>query len=583
MKQFLKMVLANITAILLLGGLFIGSLLFFLMLGALSGESKRSLPDKGVLTFDNDTRILDSPTEVESGLFNFSEDKKTVTLLEALEAIKRAKTDDHIKGISLEADFLNANMTHLDDLRSAIEDFKQSKKFVFAYGNAMSQSAYYLNTIADKVYLNPVGGLELKGMGTEVYYFKEFLDKYGICMQVIRHGKYKAAVEGYLLNEMSQENQTQLSTLLGDLWSNIMPKMAARRGISPEKFNQLTDSLAGSIAEEAQANKLVDELAQYSQYTDALKSRLNLDKDDELERVPLQEYVSAKEKENREGNIAVLNAAGIITGGDDYSGISSEKYREYIQDLAEDEDIKAVVLRVNSPGGSANASDEILYELQQLGAKKPLVVSFGDYAASGGYYISMAARRIFTEPNTVTGSIGVFGTAPFFKDIANKNGIRAYQVNTNANAQYYSPVNGFSPGGISMMTRSVENTYRTFVSRVMQKRKMTFAQVDSLGGGHVWSGTRAVQNGLADQIGTLQDAISHAAKLVNLKDYTVATYPAKKSPFEEFFKDLQTEAVTDKIIERKIGKEKWQMINQMVTEDRKGQVMMQLPFQLNIR
>lgn len=577
------MVLANITAILLLGGIFIGSLLFFLMLGALSGEAKISLPDKSILTFDKDTHILDSPTEIQSGLFNLSSEKKSVTLLEALDAIKRAKTDDHIKGISLEADFLSANLTHLDDLRNALEDFKKSKKFVYAYGNSMSQPAYYLNTIADKVYLNPVGGLELKGLGTEVYYFKEFLDKYGIGMQVIRHGKYKAAVEGYLINQMSEENQTQLSTLLGDLWGNMMPKMAARRGMAPEKFSQLTDSLAGAIAGEAKANNLVDELAQYSQYTDALKSRLNLDKEDDLNRISLQDYVSAEENEDAEGNIAVLNAAGAITGGDDYSGISSEKYREYIQDLAEDDDIKAVVLRVNSPGGSANASDEILYELQQLGAKKPLVVSFGDYAASGGYYISMAARRIFTEPNTVTGSIGVFGTAPYFKDIANKNGIHAYQVNTNANSQYYSPVNGFTPGGITMMTRSVENTYRTFVSRVMQNRRMTFEQVDNLGGGHVWSGTRAVQNGLADQIGTLQDAINYAAKLASLKDYSVATFPEKKSPFEEFLKGFQTEAVADKIIERKIGKEKWEMINQMVTDEKQGKVMMQMPFQLNIR
>ncbi len=245
--------------------------------------------------------------------------------------------------------------------------------------------------------------------------------------------------------------------------------------------------------------------------------------------------------------------------------------------------MKAVVFRINSPGGSANASDEILFELQQLKKKKPLIVSFGDYAASGGYYIAMAADRIYSEPNTLTGSIGVFGVIPYFKDIANKNGIRSDIVSTNANSQYYSSLNGVTPYGVSLITRSVEGTYKRFVHFVTQNRKQTFEQIDSVGGGRVWSGTRAKQIGLVDELGTLNDAVKFAAQKAGLKSYAVSSYPKSMTPFEQIFKDLNEEDISARVVKNKIGKANYELLEQIVEERKlQSEVKMEMPYQIKI-
>ena len=554
-----------------------------LVFSAMGNDKSVTVKKNSVLTINLKTNIIDSPTEEEMGLFNIGSQNKNVLLYDAIEAINKAKTDDNIKGISIEADDLHAGLTQIDDLRSAIEDFKKSGKFVYAYGNGVSQSAYYLGSVADQYYLHPAGGIELKGLSTEVTFFKDFADKYGIGIEVIRHGKFKSAVEPFLRNDISPENKEQLSTLLNDLWKNTSNKMAASRKIDTAQFRTIVDSLYGMIPEQGLKYKLADKLIQKSEYDDLLKTKMSLKEKEKLNKVSLANYISSYAEEDQSGEkIAVLYASGSINNGDGYNDIQSEKYVKYIKKLQEDDKVKAVVFRINSPGGSANASDEILFELQKLKKKKPVVVSFGDYAASGGYYIAMAADKIYSEPNTLTGSIGVFGVLPYYKDIANKNGIRADVVATNANSMYYSGLNGVTPYGVNMMTRSVEGTYKRFVHFVTQNRKQTFEQIDSVGGGRVWSGVRAKQIGLVDELGTLNDAVKFAAQKAGLKSYHAEGYPKKMSPFEQLFKDLNEEDVSARIIKNKIGKSNYEILQQITDKKLQSEVKMEMPYQIRI-
>ncbi|RKT01208.1 protease-4 [Chryseobacterium defluvii] len=574
--------MANIVAILILCAVFFFFFIMMLVFSSMGGE-KAIIKKNSILTINLKTNIIDSPTEEQNDWFDIKSQNKNVLIYEALEAINKAKTDDNIKGISIEADDLHAGITQIDDLRSAIEDFKKSGKFVYAYGNVVSQSSYYLGSVADKYYLNPSGMIELKGLATEVTFFKDFAEKYGIGIEVIRHGKFKSAVEPFLRNDISPENKEQLSTLLNDIWKNTSTRIASSRKIDTAQFRTVVDSLYGMIPEQSLKYRLADKLIQKTEYDEMMKSQLNLKEDDKLNKVSLGKYISSYADENKSGDkVAVLYASGSINNGDEYNEIYSEKYIKYIKELQENDRVKAVVFRINSPGGSANASDEILFELQQLKKKKPLIVSFGDYAASGGYYIAMAADKIYSEPNTLTGSIGVFGVIPYFKDIANKNGIRSDIVSTNANSQYYSSLNGVTPYGVSLITRSVEGTYKRFVHFVTQNRKQTFEQIDSVGGGRVWSGVRAKEIGLVDELGTLNDAIKFAAQKAGLTSYHVASYPKKMSPFEQVFSDLNEEDISARVIKNKIGKANYEILQQITDKKLQSEVKMEMPYQIKI-
>lgn len=551
--------------------------------GSMSSEKSVSVKKNSVLTINLKTDIIDSPTEDQQSIFNVNNKNTSILIYDALEAVRKAKTDDNIKGISIEVDNLNAGITQVDDLRAAIQDFKKSGKFVYAYGNTVSQSSYYLGSVADQYYLNPSGGIELKGLSTEVTFFKDFAEKYGIGIEVIRHGKFKSAVEPFLRNDISPENKEQLSTLLNDIWDNTVSKIATSRKMDVNQFRTVVDSLYGMIPDLSLQHKLADKLIQKTEYDQMIRTKLSLKEDDKLNKISLTKYIDSFTDKDKSGEkIAVLYASGSINNGDEYSDINSEKYIKYIKELQDNDKIKAVVLRINSPGGSANASDEILFELQQLKKKKPLVVSFGDYAASGGYYIAMAADKIYSEPNTLTGSIGVFGVMPYFKDLANRNGVRSDIVATNANAAYYSSLNGLTPYGVSLMTRSVEGTYKRFVHFVTQNRKKSFEDIDAIGGGRVWSGTRAKQIGLVDELGSLEDAVKFAAQKANLKSYNVSSYPKKMTAFEQIFEDLNEDDISARVIKNKIGKANYEILEQITDKKLKSEVKMEMPYQINI-
>ena len=565
-----------------IAAIFFMFLITLLAISAFSDNGIAKVKENSVLTLDFKTKVIDSPTEDNSNIFAFNEREKNILIYDMLEAIKKAKSDDKIKGISIETDGIMAGMTQLDDIRNALEDFKKSGKFVYAYGNSVSQSAYYLGSVADQYFLNPSGGIELKGMTTEVLYMKSFAEKYGIGMEVIRHGKYKSAVEPFLRDDMSPENKEQISTMLNDLWSGNSTKMANSRKIDTAQFRTVVDSLYGIIPDLSLQHRLVDRLMQKTEYDDFIRAKINLKKNDKLNKISFSKYISSFSKDNlkKDNQVAVLYASGAIYNGEGNDEIYSENFVKEIKKLTENDKVKAVVLRINSPGGSANASDEILFEMQQLKNKKPVIVSFGDYAASGGYYIAMAADKIFAEPNTLTGSIGVFGMIPYFKELANKNGLSSLAVNTNANSNMYSPLNGITPGGVAIMTKSVEQTYKRFVHFVSKNRKKSFEQIDEVGGGRIWSGKRAKQIGLVDELGTLNDAINYAAKQVKLNNFNVASYPKKVNEFEQLFKDMEENEISTRLIKNKIGKENYKIFEQIINPKLQSEVMMEMPYQV---
>ncbi|MGC4128303.1 MAG: signal peptide peptidase SppA [Bergeyella sp.] len=582
MKNFFNTVLANIVAIFLVLFLFFMMTAVMLVLSSLGENSAVKVKKNSVLTLDFRTNIIDSPAEDQEDFFAFNKKTKNLLVYDVLQAIKKAKTDDNIKGISIESDHIGAGLTQLDDIRNALEDFKKSGKFVYAYGNTVSQGSYYLGSAADQYYLHPAGGIDLKGMAAEVTFFKDFTDKYGIGVDVIRHGKYKAAVEPFLRNDISEENKEQLSVLLNDIWSNTSRKISISRKIDSAQFKTVVDSLYGFIPEMSIAHKLADKLIQKSEYDNILKNKLKLSEKDKLNKISFSKYVKSMDDARSRGEqVAVLYASGSINDGEGYDNIYSRDFVKYIKDLADDDKVKAVVFRINSPGGSANASDEILFELSELKKKKPLIVSFGDYAASGGYYIAMAGDKIFSEPNTLTGSIGVFGVIPNYKELANRNGIRTDVVETNVNSSMYSPMRGLNPNAMDMMSKNIEATYKRFVHHITKNRKKAFEQIDEVGGGRIWSGTRAKQLGLVDELGTLQDAIDYAAKQAKLSSYNVSSYPKTKTQFEILFEDMNEDDISAKILKNKLGEDKFKTFEMLTNPKADRSVMMELPYRLS--
>ena len=585
MKNFIKTVLANVIALFIAGLLLPFFLLFIIVIigSASSSDKDIKIKENSVLTIDFKSKIVEHENESEASMFDLKDDAE-LKYQDILNAIETAKNDDKIKGISIELDDIDAGITQIDDIRKSLEDFKKSNKFVYAYGNNVSQASYYLGSVADQYFLNPVGGIELKGLSSEVVFLKEFAEKYGININVIRHGNFKAAVEPFLRNEMSPENKEQMTALLNDTWGEISSKIIQSRKLDPTEFKTVVDSLYATIPDLSLKHKLADKLVQKSEYEEIIKNKLNIGKDEKLNKVSIRNYTfSQVDTKTNDNKIAVLYASGTIYNGNKYSDIHSERYIQYIKNLAQDDNIKAVVLRVNSPGGSANASDEILYELQQLKQKKPLIISFGDYAASGGYYISMAGDRIFAQNNTITGSIGVFGVIPDAKNLANRNGIYSDVVSTNANSNMISPFSGLSSGTLAIAQRSVVNTYNRFVHFVSKNRNKTAEEVDAVGSGRVWSGKRAKEIGLVDEIGSLNDAVKYAANKANIAEYEAVSYPEKVDKFEQIMGNLRQGNIAESYVKSQISEENYQLFKVFSDQNFKNSIQMTMPYIIRIK
>ena len=591
MKRFFRNVLAVILGNLLTFSLVLLVFIGFLMFSAAGDMFKSKGPKQNsVLEITLDMPIKESSMENEFSIFAPTTGE-SVYFRNIIKSIENAKNDDRIEGISLKVSSFNGGSSQLSDIRDALIDFKESGKFIYSYSHNSDQAAYILNSTADSLFQNPMGMLFLQGLSGEVMFYKDFGDKYGIDFQVIRHGDYKSAVEPFMRNDLSEENREQMEFLLNGIWKEYSTEIAKLRGVSLEELNTSIDSLDAFNPEKALNAKLVDKLVHESDYQKALAKRLELDikEDESVQKVldkhtiSLANYAGALKPNTHKDRIAVLYASGVITSGDGFSGIQSEVYKNEIRKLAENDRIKAVVLRVNSPGGSADAAEEILYELKQLRQKKPIIVSFGDLAASGGYYIAMEADSIFTSPNTITGSIGVLGMVPNIQTLMNNHGITTDIVKTNENSDFLNGI--FRPmtdKGMETMTEMTENVYEIFVNHVSNARDMTFEEVDAVGGGRVWTGAQALELGLVDALGTLDDAIEAAAAKAGLENYSISSHPYRKGGIEEILNDMSM-VKSEQYIQQELGDEYFKIYKDLkFMKENKG-ILVRMPFDIKIK
>ncbi|GAA4417294.1 signal peptide peptidase SppA [Nibrella viscosa] len=550
MRQFLKYVLATIVGLLLFS--FISFMLLFGIASVISMASDKqvSVSEKSVLKLDLDNPIReigeDNPF---AELLPFTSDGNVMGLIELRKALANAKADPNIKGIYLKTESPQAGWASLEEVRNALIDFKQSKKFVYAYGENMSEKGYYVASVADNIYLNPIGSLEWNGLEGEYMFFKGTLDKLGVKPLIFRVGEFKSAVEPFIREDMSQPNKLQTASFLNSLNNHFMANVARSRGLQLADLQKLADNLSIQTAADAQRAKLVTRVAYFDEVENELRQKLDIAGDKKINYISLGKYGKAKKyvlDGNSRNRIAVIVASGEIVSGkdNDRDNIASDKVAEQLRKARLDDKVKAVVLRINSPGGSALASDVMWREITLTNKVKPVVASMSDYAASGGYYMAMGCRRIVAYPNTITGSIGVFGmlfnAQNFFKE---KLGITYDRVTTNKYSDFPSVTHEMSEFEKNIIQQSVERTYNVFTTKAAQGRKMSVDSLKALASGRVWSGEQAKANGLIDALGGLDEAVKLAAKDAGLKDgdYRLRFIPEKRSFMERFFNTLSDE------------------------------------------
>lgn len=580
--NFLRNLLASIL------GFFIALFLifvFFFIIAAIAGSGDEVVVDSNsVLEIDLSTALKDYAPKEDNPIAEALEltDEK-LSLNKVLNAIENAKSDSKIKGISIQSTLVSAGIAQTQAIRKKLEEFKESGKFVYAYNDFYTQKNYYLSSVADSVFLNPAGTIDFKGLATEILYYKDFEDKYGIKMEVIRHGKYKSAVEPFLSNEMSEANREQTTSFLKSIWSQITKDISNTRNISVEDLNTIADNLNGRTPTLAQENKLIDGIIYNDEYLDKLDTAIGT----EASTISLEEYIQAGKgyiSSTAKNKIAVIYAQGeIIYGEGDEDRIGQGLINKAIRKAREDDKVKAIVLRVNSPGGSALTSELIWRELELTKKEKPIVVSMGNVAASGGYYIACNANKIIAEPTTITGSIGVFGAIPNVHELANDIGINAEQVSTN-NSPSYSVFEPMSKRFYDVTKEGVEDIYKTFVNRVSEGRNMTFEQVNEIAQGRVWSGTEAIANGLIDELGGLEMAIMAAADLAEIEDYKIRNYPNYHTDIKDAFKLSPFGKVSkEDIIKEALGEENFRLYNNINQLRNLKGIQARLPFIIDIK
>ncbi len=551
MKQFFKFVLAS-----MVGVFIISVILIFIVIGiivAASSEKTVEVEPNSVLQIALNYPITErTPDNPLSGLsFLGIDGDKTIGLNDILANIKKAKTDSNIKGIFLDQSYVIAGQATTEEIRNALIDFKKSGKFVIAYSEVYTQSFYYLASVADKVYINPKGDFEFHGFSSEITFLKGALDKLGIDVQVIKVGTYKSAVEPFFLTKMSDANRMQVNSYLGSLYDHFLTQISVSRNINKDSLFNYANELKIKLPEDALKYKLVDGLKYKDEILDELKQLTGTDSKDDLKSVELADYTNGdtkKESDKKESKnrIAVVYASGEITGGDgDDNTIGSERISKALREARLDDKVKAVVFRVNSPGGSSLASDVMWREVMLTKKVKPIIVSMGDLAASGGYYISCAADSIIAEPNTITGSIGIFAILPnmqkFFND---KLGITFDGVKTGKYADLGNVSRPLTPEEKAILQSEVNHGYDDFTKAVADGRHKTQAYINSIGQGRVWTGEQAVKIGLVDRLGNINDAIKSAAREAKIKNYKLIAYPEQKSIFHKFGQGLTVEMKT---------------------------------------
>ena len=513
-----------------------------------STESTPKVKDNSVLVLDLNG-VMQERAEDDFYGFLTGGEMSSLGLDELTEAIDKAKADDNVKGIYIEASmFAPDGPASVQALRNKLVEFKKSGKWIVAYGDQYTQSAYWLCSVADKVIVNPEGIVDWHGLCTETMYFKDLLAKFGVKMQIAKVGKFKSAVEPFFADKMSDANREQISVYLNGIWGNIVKEVAQSRKLDAKTLNAYADSLVTfASADELLKMKLVDQVAYYDEVRAEIKKRLGLDEDDNISQVSVTQMCAQPNKNKADDRIAVYYAYGDIvsdaqsemTNG---ASICSANVVPDLEALMNDDDVKAVVLRVNSPGGSAYASEQIWRAVTRLKAKKPVVVSMGTYAASGGYYISCAANYIYAEPTTLTGSIGIFGMFPDVSGLlTDKLGLKFDQVKTNKYSNFGTTSRPFNEEEMQYLTNMIDRGYKTFTKRVSDGRKIPVERVYEIAEGRVWLGQDALKIKLVDGIGGIEQAVAKAAELAKVKEYRTKAYPAKADMFESLLNRASSE------------------------------------------
>lgn len=559
MSQFFKYTLATVLGVFIAG--LISLFLFFGIVGAIvsSTEDKEVISDAhSILHLDLDYPITDRGMNDPFSQMNFMDFsiKERPGLDVIIRSIKKAKEDPNIDGIYIDSQSVLAGISSTQEIRNALEDFKTSGKFIVAYATAFDQKGYYLASVADKLYLHPEGLIYFAGLNGQVTFFKGAMEKLGVDMQIIRHGQFKSAVEPFMLDKMSDANKKQTSALIHSVWSELLTPISAARNISIDDLNQFADDLVLNEARLALENNFVDGLKYGDEVKTYLMSFSGVEEQKDLKLLSVDKYTKTafyKEGSKSRDKIAVIYASGeIMPGKGDDTYIGEKNIVKALKEARENSRVKAVVLRINSPGGSALVSDLIWREVELTKAEKPVIASMSDVAASGGYYIACNSNQIFAEPTTITGSIGVFGMIPNVKELMNdKLGITFDQVMTNKNADFMDITKPLSPFQRAVIQKSIENVYSSFVNKVAKGRNMNFEEVDAIGQGRVWTGNQALEIGLVDTIGGLEDAIAAAAKRVDLSDYRVMSLPVQKDAFTKMLEDLSGESAV--FFDQKLG------------------------------
>jgi len=585
-KSFLASVLGTIVAFIVVGLLMTMSIAGLATAVATEDAVPVEIKANSVLELDLDIPMYDNVGATQEFEEALGLGEEALKFYDVVSAIRKAAADENIKGIDLKCQFPLMGWSQAQTIRKVLNEFKAAGKFIYTYGDYFGQKGYYLASVSDSIFVHPMGGMEFKGLAAEVLYYKDFQEKYGFKMEVVRHGKYKSAVEPYLESEMSDNNRTQISSLLESVWGQVSKDIQASRNLSEAALDAIANNLSASLPEKAKEVQLIDDVIYESDYENKLKAALGLAEDEKIKTTALKQLTGKNGlyKKGVRERIAVIYAQGpVLYSEGSENVIGQDIFLEAIDEAVKNRRVKAIVLRIDSPGGSALTSDIIWNALMKAKEEKPLVVSMGNVAASGGYYLAVAGDEIYATDMTITGSIGVFATVPNIKGFSEDVGINASHVKTHDNALGYSVFKAPEGHFRATIKEGIEYVYDTFKQRVASGRNMTVEEVEAIAQGRVWTGEQALQNGLVDGLGGMDQAIEAAARLAELEEYNLISYPKIEPELEDFLSVMGPFGAIDEVLMEQYPEEIRAFLTTLSTEANRPNLELRLPYSVEIK
>ena len=585
-KSFLASVLGTIVAFIVVGLLMTMSIAGIATALATEDAVPVEIKANSVLELDLDIPMYDNVGATQEFEEALGLGEEALKFYDVVSAIRKAAADENIKGIDLKCQFPFMGWSQAQTIRKALNEFKAAGKFIYTYGDYFGQKGYYLASVSDSIFVHPMGGMEFKGLAAEVLYYKDFQEKYGFKMEVVRHGKYKSAVEPYLESEMSENNRTQITSLLESVWGQVSKDIQASRNLSEAALDAIANNLSASLPEKAKEVQLIDDVIYESDYENKLKAALGLGEDEKIKTTALKQLTGKNGlyKKGIRERIAVIYAQGpVLYSEGSENVIGQDVFLEAIDEAVKNRRVKAIVLRIDSPGGSALTSDIIWNALVKAKEEKPLVVSMGNVAASGGYYLAVAGDEIYATDMTITGSIGVFATVPNIKGFSEDIGINASHVKTHDNALGYSVFKAPEGHFRATIKEGIEHVYDTFKQRVASGRNMTVEEVEAIAQGRVWTGEQALQNGLVDGLGGMDQAIEAAARLAELEEYNLISYPKIEPELEDFLSVMGPFGAIEEVLMEQYPAEIRAFLTTLSTEANRPNLELRLPYSVEIK